>query len=83
MTKSHFSLVSAGLLTNPHVPYMAHRIRKDNITPQWLGQVLLDNNITRKRTRKSHFPKTRYGKKISYKKEIKTFFKTIKKYKLE
>ena len=29
MTKSHFSLVSAGLLTNPHVPYMAHRIRKD------------------------------------------------------
>ena len=49
-----------------------------NITPQWLGQVLLDNNITRKRTRKSHFPKTRYGKKISYKKEIKTFFKPIK-----
>jgi hypothetical protein len=27
------------------------------ITPQWLGQILKDNHITRKRTRKSHFPK--------------------------
>jgi transposase len=54
-----------------------------NITSRWLGQVLLDSNITRKRTRKSHFPKTRYGKKISYKKEIKTFFKIIKKYNLD
>jgi len=48
-----------------------------NITPQWLGKVLLDNHITRKRTRKSHFPKTRYGKKISYKKEVKLFFGKI------
>ena len=54
-----------------------------DISSQHLGQVIRDNNITRKRTRKSHFPKTRYGKKISYKKEIKTFFKTIKKYKLD
>ncbi len=51
-----------------------------NITPRWLGQVLIDNHITRKRTRKSHFPKTRYGKKISYKKEVKAFFNKIKKY---
>lgn len=40
----------------------------------------MDNNITRKRTRKSHFPKTRYGIKISYKKEVKSFFKKINKY---
>tara|TARA_B110000908_G_scaffold15267_1_gene17416 strand:- start:745 stop:1512 length:768 start_codon:yes stop_codon:yes gene_type:complete len=51
-----------------------------NITPRWLGQVLIDNHITRKRTRKSHFPKTRYGKKISYKKEVKLFFNKINKY---
>ena len=51
-----------------------------NITPRWLGQVLIDNHITRKRTRKSHFPKTRYGKKNSYKKEVKLFFNKINKY---
>jgi len=50
-----------------------------SITPQWLGKILLDNNITRKRTRKSHFPRTRYGKKISYNKEKKIFFSKINK----
>ena len=33
-----------------------------NITPQHLGQVIRDNNITRKRTRHEHYPKERYGK---------------------
>ena len=32
-----------------------------NITSQHLGIVLRDNNITRKRTKHQHFPKTRYG----------------------
>src|SRR6056300_437800 len=50
------------------------------ITPQWLGQILKDNHITRKRTRKSHFPKKRYGKPINYKIEVKKFFDNIKKY---
>ena len=34
------------------------------ITPQHLGVVVRDQNITRKRTTRRHFPKTRYGKKI-------------------
>ena len=54
-----------------------------DISSRWLGQVLKDNNITRKRTRKSHFPDTRYGKPISYKKEVNVFFKKIKKYKMK
>lgn len=33
-----------------------------DITPQHLGQVIRDNNITRKRTRHEHDPKDRYGK---------------------
>ena len=33
-----------------------------DITPQHLGQVIRDNNITRKRTRHKHYPKERYGK---------------------
>ena len=36
-----------------------------DITPQHLGQILRDNNKTRKRTRKEHFPETRYGKPMS------------------
>ena len=32
-----------------------------NITSQHLGQVIRDNNITRKRTRHKHYPKERYG----------------------
>ena len=54
---------------------LKRKFKNYNITSQWLGKVLLDNHITRKRTRKSHFPKTRYGKKINYDKEVKSFFK--------
>ena len=39
-----------------------------NITPQHLGQVIRDKNITRKRTRHEHFPQTRYRKSINKKK---------------
>ena len=35
-----------------------------DITPQHLGQVIRDNNKTRKRTRHEHFPKERYKKPI-------------------
>jgi transposase len=54
-----------------------------NITPQHLGQVLRDNNITRKRTRHEHYPKERYGKPTDIKKELKEFYKEISKYKLD
>ena len=42
-----------------------------NITSQHLGIVLRDNNITRKRTKHQHFPKTRYGIETDKKKELK------------
>ena len=45
-----------------------------SITPQHLGQVLRDNNKTRKRTRHEHFLKTRYKKPIKKKEEIDKFF---------
>jgi len=53
-----------------------------DITPQWLGKVLRDNNKTRKRTRHEHFPKTRYNNPIDKKKELEKFYKKIKKYNL-
>ena len=53
-----------------------------DITPQHLGQVIRDNNITRKRTRHEHYPKERYGKPTDIKKELKEFYKEVDKYSL-
>jgi transposase-like protein/transposase len=53
-----------------------------NVTPQHLGQVLRDNNLTRKRTRHEHFPAVRYKQSINKKKEMSKFFKEIAKYPL-
>ena len=53
-----------------------------DITSQHLGQILRDNNITRKRTRHEHYPKERYGKPTNQTKELKTFYKEIRKYSL-
>ena len=54
-----------------------------DITPQHLGQVIRDNNITRKRTRHEHYPKERYGKQTDIKKELKTFYNEVNKYSLD
>ena len=53
-----------------------------DITSQHLGQVIRNNNITRKRTRHEHYPKERYGKPTDIKKELKAFYKEIDKYSL-
>lgn len=45
-----------------------------------LGVVVRNNNITRKRTKIRHYPKTRYGKPIDQKKQLKTFYSTVSKY---
>jgi transposase len=36
-----------------------------DITPQHLGQIVRDNNKTRKRTRHEHFPKERYKNRLT------------------
>ena len=54
-----------------------------DITPQHLGQVIRNNNITRKRTRHEHYPKERYGKPTDIKKELKTFYNEVGKYSLD
>ena len=53
-----------------------------DISVRHIGNVLRDNNITRKRTRHEHFPKTRFGKKTNKGKELKAFYEKIKKYRL-
>jgi len=44
-----------------------------DITPQHLGEVIRDNNKTRKRTRHEHFPKERYKKPIDKATEVRKF----------
>jgi transposase len=51
-----------------------------NITSQHLGQIIRDKNRTRKRTRRVHFPTTKYGKAIDKKTELNKFYTTISKY---
>jgi hypothetical protein len=53
-----------------------------DLTYQHLGQVLRDNNITRKRTRREHYPRERYGKPTDLKTELKNFYKEVTKYSL-
>ncbi len=51
-----------------------------DITSRQLGNVLYDNNITRKRARHKHFPQTRFGKPIVKQEEMDNFYKIINKY---
>ena len=53
-----------------------------DVTPQWFGHVLRDNNITRKRTRVVHEPETRFKKEINIQEELATFYGKIRKYPL-
>ena len=64
------------------VKLIKKRYKEFDITPQWLGKVLRDNNKTRKRTRHEHFPVTKYKKPINKKEELTKFYKEVNKYKL-
>ena len=51
-----------------------------DITPQHLGQIVRDNNKTRKRTRHEHFPKERYKKPIDKQAELDKFYSKVKQF---
>lgn len=53
-----------------------------NVTVEHLGVVVRNNNITRKRTKKRHYPNTRYGKPIDQKKQLKKFYSEVSKFNL-
>jgi transposase len=50
------------------------------ITPQHLGQIVRDNNKTRKRTRHEHFPNERYKKPIDKQTELDKFYSKVKQF---
>jgi transposase len=88
ITKNHIKYAIKKLKENEQITMEElHKIifkkYKDfNITPQHLGKVIRDNNITRKRTRHKHYPRERFGKLTNIKQELKSFYKTISKYSL-
>ena len=59
-------------ITNPNLLLKLKSKYPDvNITERHLGRIVRENNLTRKRTRRRHFPETRRGKRIYLKKEFK------------
>ena len=88
ITKEHVKYAIQKLKENEQITMEElHKIVKNkykdfDITLQHLGQVIRDNNITRKRTRHEHYPKERYGKLTDIKKELKTFYNEVSKYSL-
>ena len=57
---------------------MKHRYYNFDIPPQHLGQIIRDNNKTRKRTRHEHFPKERYRKPVEKQSEMNKFYNKVK-----
>jgi transposase len=68
------------LTMNELVVDMKNKYPTFNITSQHLGQVIRDNNKTRKRTRHEHFPKERYKKPIEKTNEMNKFFTEVRKF---
>lgn len=52
------------------------------ISERHLGRIVRENNLTRKRTRRRHFPETRRGKRLDLKKELKLFYSVTDKFNL-
>ena len=89
ITKEHVKYAIELLRKNEQITMdeLVKQIKKKfkdfDITPQHLGTIIRDNNKTRKRTRREHFPKTRYGKAIDKNKELQQFYKVIDKYRID
>ena len=69
VTQEHVDFAKNYLTKHPTVTMpdlvniMRDKFEDFDITPQWLGHVLRDNNLTRKKVRKYHSPYFRYTPK--------------------
>ena len=86
ITKEHVKYVIKLLKSNEQITMIElsklikEKYKYFDITPQHLGAVIRDNNITRKRTKQEHYPKERYGKPTDKQKELDVFYKEVSKY---
>ena len=68
------------LTMNELLMNMQNKYPTFDITPQHVGQIIRDNNKTRKRTRHEHFPKERYKKPIEKQTELNKFYSKVKQF---
>ena len=68
------------LTMNELLMNMQNKYPTFDITPQHVGQIIRDNNKTRKRTRHEHFPKERYKKPIEKQNELNKFYSKVKQF---
>ena len=70
-------------ITNPNLLLKLKSKYPDvKISERHLGRIVRENNLTRKRTRRRHFPETRRGKRLDLKKELKLFYSVTDKFNL-
>ena len=62
---------------------LKNKYKDVDYTEMQVYRVIKDNNITLKQTKLRHVPKTRFRKPIDVKKQLKQFYKEVKKHKLE
>jgi transposase-like protein len=71
-------------ITMKDLLYKLKKKYKDvDLTTMQIHRVVKDNNITLKQTKLRHVPKTRYRKPVDINKQLKEFYKKIKKYNLD
>ena len=70
-------------ITNPNLlDKLKSKYPDINISERHLGRIVRENNFTRKRTRRRHFPETRRCKPVDLKKELKLFYSVTDKFNL-
>ena len=76
------NLFTSGITLEELSKLVKKKYKDFDITSRQLGNILRDNNKTRKRTRHEHFPKIRYGTPVNKQNELNKFYKEIDKYPL-
>ena len=57
--------------------YLKNKFDDFSITDDYLRRVIRDNNLTRKRTRRGHYPKVRHKNPTNRKADLKTFYSVV------
>lgn len=89
VTKEHVDLILKELRRNEQITMaelkklLVKSFPKLAITPQHIGRVVRAHNLTRKRTRREHFPAIRYGKEVNKQAELNAFYGKIDQYDLD
>lgn len=86
ISKTHTKFILDELRKNEQITMeklkslLVKKFHKLKITSQHIGRVIRAHNLTRKRTRREHFPAMRYGKEVDQQAELDAFYRKIDQY---